>query len=72
MNFQMSEDGNWIVSTDLDGMDIKLEQVSFYLDPASLNLRWKKTVDQVCLDQIMILVVEIGIRKVETKWFCLF
>ena len=44
MYFQMSQDGNWIVSKDFDGMDIKLEQESGHQDPASLGLRWKKTV----------------------------
>ena len=43
MYFQMSQDGNWIVSTDFDGMDVKLEQVSAYQDPASLGLNWKNS-----------------------------
>ena len=42
MYFQMSQDGNWIVSTDLGGMDIKLEQMSVHQDPSTLGLRWKK------------------------------
>ena len=42
MYFQMSKDGNWIVSTDLGGMDIKQEQMSVHQDPSTLGLRWKK------------------------------
>ena len=42
--FQMSQIGNWIVSTDFDGFDIKLEQVSPHRDPATLGLYWKKTI----------------------------
>ena len=41
MYFQMSKVGNWIVSAHLDGTDIKLEQESAHLDPASLSLHWK-------------------------------
>ena len=44
MFLQMSLIGNWIVTTDIKGIDIILEQESNYQDSNIVGIRWKKTI----------------------------